>query len=99
MGCTPITDGKKVYGFICNPTIKEFGRKYLFCIDCKRKRYFWTTFQEWYGWDGTCLTCGAEFGGDEWLPKPFMPKWREINIKSAKRSMERLLALRKEEKK
>lgn len=90
MGCNPMVQDGKVVGFICSPTIKDFGRKYQKCIDCKRKRYFWCIYQEWYGWSGTCLTCGAQFDDREWLPKPFEPRWRKKNVKRARKQMKEI---------
>ncbi len=56
----------------------------IFCFHCDRKTDFVTAFQEWYGWSGTCLNCGERFQDDEWIARPFQPRWRKENIAEAK---------------
>lgn len=55
------------------------------CPDCKRHVFFMWFYQEWYGWDITCLRCGRSFGDGEWLPLTFSRTARQDSIGSAKR--------------
>lgn len=54
------------------------------CPDCKRRTRFLAWFYEWYGWNQTCLRCGRQWSGGEWLPAPFCRGWRTHNIREAK---------------
>jgi len=65
------------------PDIVKLDRQY--CIHCEKRQFFVVWFEEWYGWYGTCLKCGEKFGCDEWLPRPFAPRWRQQNIEAAKK--------------
>jgi hypothetical protein len=69
------------------PDIVQLGRQY--CINCAKRRLFVLWHEDWYGWYGTCLKCGEQFAGDEWLPRPFAPRWRPQNIKKAKKFYEK----------
>lgn len=80
---------------ICKPTIKITKVGISFCPTCKSRRKFFGWFQDWYGWHITCLKCGDQWQDGERLERPFMPKWRQKSIESAKRMMReasRLLA-------
>ena len=54
------------------------------CIGCDRNSFFVDSFQEWYGWNGTCLKCGEQYSDEEWLPRPFARAWRQRNIEHAR---------------
>lgn len=56
----------------------------LYCIHCKRDTDFVAAFQEWYGWNCTCLMCGERRTDNEWMERPFEPRWRKKNIAAAK---------------
>jgi len=49
--------------------------------------------QPWYGSIFTCLKCGERFSNEEMLPRPFCPRWRKDNIKSAEKFYRRHIAL------
>lgn len=53
------------------------------CPTCKKKRYFWSWFQDWYGWESTCLKCGDRWQDGERCERPFRPRWRKESVKSA----------------
>ena len=61
------------------------------CPTCKRKTFFVAFFQEWYGWDSTCLKCGERWTDGEMHERPFMPKWRQKSIESEKRAWRKYL--------
>ena len=65
------------------PDKVKLDRQY--CIHCEKRQFFVVWFEEWYGWYGTCLKCGEKFGCDEWLPRPFAPRWRQQNIEAAEK--------------
>jgi len=44
-------------------------------------------FYEWHGWYLTCIGCGEQWGDSEMLPRPFKPRWRVENIRSALRKL------------
>ena len=54
------------------------------CPDCKKRTRFLSWFVEWYGYSTTCLRCGREWEGGEWMPLPFMRGARQKNIDAAK---------------
>ena len=80
---TPCYHGDKIV--ICQPTITDLRLQRLPCPTCKRRRWFVRWFQEWYGWNDTCLRCGENWQDGEMCPRPFRPRWRQDNIESAKR--------------
>ena len=55
------------------------------CPDCKRRSRFTAVFTEWYGWDVTCLRCGRNWQGGEWMPLPFTRQARQQSVGAAKR--------------
>lgn len=55
------------------------------CIGGHRSTFVCWDGGGWYGWYGTCLRCGEEFGGGEWMARPFMRGWRQANIAKAKK--------------
>lgn len=61
------------------------------CLDCKKYTYFLQFFQEWYGWDSTCLRCGRNWQDGEWMPLGFSRTARQDNIDGAKRRFRRKL--------
>jgi hypothetical protein len=54
------------------------------CPDCKQKSVFIHFFQEWYGWDSTCLNCGRRWCDGEWMPFAFYRNARKDSIESAR---------------
>lgn len=54
------------------------------CPDCKKRTRMLGFFQDWYGWDCTCLRCGRGFSDGEWMPLPFMRGARPKSIAAAK---------------
>jgi hypothetical protein len=54
-----------------------------YCPTCKKNRYFWGWFQEWYGWEITCLKCGDVWQDGERTERPFLRGWRKASVKSA----------------
>lgn len=56
------------------------------CPDCKRRTRMLQFYTPWYGWYSTCLLCGRQRQGGEWMRLPFTPgKHRSQNIKDAKK--------------
>lgn len=54
------------------------------CPTCKKRTRFFGWFQEWYGWELTCLSCGEVFHGEEGrAERPFMRGWRKLSIQRA----------------
>lgn len=53
------------------------------CLDCKKKSYFANFYQEWHGWDKTCLHCGRRWSDGVWIPLDFCRTPRQDNIKAA----------------
>ena len=61
---------------VCTPTWEEVRQPVIRCFNCKQPRRCLATFQEWYGWTITCLTCGDRWQDGEILPRPFARGWR-----------------------
>ncbi len=45
-------------------------------------------FQEWYGWDSTCLCCGDRWQDGEMCERPFRPRWRPERILRARKMIQ-----------
>ena len=56
------------------------------CPNCKRKTFFVSFFQDWYGWDSTCLKCGDSWQDGEMSERPFLRGWRKKSIEQAKKT-------------
>ena len=54
------------------------------CPTCGRRRRFYGTWAEWYGWTLTCLGCGDAWQDGERMERPFMRGWRADRIRRAK---------------
>lgn len=54
------------------------------CPDCGKRTRMIGFFQDWHGWHSTCLRCGRQWDGGEWLPLDFRRGVRQDNIKRAK---------------
>lgn len=54
------------------------------CPTCKRRTFFYSWYQVWYGWSETCLNCGDAWNDGERAERPFKPKWRQESIAHAK---------------
>lgn len=59
------------------------------CPDCGRWSAFVALFQEYYGWDVTCLLCGRSWIDGEWQPLPFQRFARRDSIAAARRAWRR----------
>ena len=51
------------------------------CWKCRRRRRILARYQPYYGWDCTCLKCGAEWSGGErkWLSRSAKSRQRIID--------------------
>lgn len=58
--------------------------------DCEKRTRMIQFFQEWYGWHSTCLRCGRQWDGGEWLALDFRRGVRADNIRIAKKRWRRL---------
>lgn len=67
------------------------------CPTCKKRRRFYSWFQEWYGWNSTCTGCGDVWTDGEQHDRPFERGWRKENIKQAKDSIKGLKAREKKD--
>lgn len=63
----------------------DVSRMVRMCPNEKRRRRMFGWFQNWYGWNITCLGCGEQWADGEWLERPFKPRWRQENIDHAKK--------------
>lgn len=81
MTCNEIAPGVN----ICRPTVERKRLVKTACDNCGCDRWHAVFVYEWYDPSGTCLRCGERWEGDEYLPRPFCPGWRQDNIASAKR--------------
>lgn len=61
-----------------------------YCPTCKKRRRFYSWFQEWYGWTSTCTGCGEKWSDGEMHDRPFSPGWRKENIAYAKESIKKM---------
>lgn len=55
------------------------------CPICNKRTFFVSFFQDWYGWDSTCIKCGDSWQDGHRLERPFMRGWRKQAIKDAKK--------------
>lgn len=55
------------------------------CPTCKRRTTFFAAHVPWFGWRFTCLACGDKWEDGERLQRPFMPGWRQENVRIAKK--------------
>lgn len=60
------------------------------CPDCKKNSRSIEFFQHWYGWHSTCIGCGRQWGGGEWVALPFARGVRKANIDAAKQLWRKL---------
>lgn len=67
------------------PNVDAIRKRRRQCPTCGRRTVFVEWFQEWYGWNATCLRCGEQWQGGERCPRPFAPGWRKHNIEAARR--------------
>lgn len=54
------------------------------CPTCKKRKFFVAFFQDYYGWDETCLGCGDGWQDGAMKERPFERAWRKRRIKEAK---------------
>lgn len=62
----------------------------LFCQTEEADRPMYGWFQDWYGWEVTCLGCGDRWQDGERGERPFMRGWRKDSIAKAMRAVDRL---------
>jgi hypothetical protein len=55
-----------------------------YCPTCDKQTFFTAFFQDYYGWDSTCLKCGEHWCDGEMSERPFARGWRKDSIKRAK---------------
>ena len=60
------------------------------CPDCKANSRRLSFFQEWYGWNSTCINCGRQWSDGEWMPLDFARGIRKRNINAAKQLWRKL---------
>ena len=60
------------------------------CPDCKKRTRFLGFFTPWYGTYSTCLRCGRQWGGGEWMPLDFVRQSRQKSVARAKRQWRRM---------
>jgi len=77
-----------------SPPVVEKSIDATVCPDCKKRTRMIGFFQEWYGWQSTCLRCGRQWDGGEWIPLDFRRGVRAENISRAKARWRRLGAVR-----
>jgi len=82
MPCDYFNNGHLI---ICCPTITRVKKWRRLCPSCTFRATMLGWFQEWYGWNVTCLHCGENWQDGEWSERPFAPGWRQHNIESARR--------------
>jgi len=71
--------------------VKTHDRKIMRekCPDCGRNSFFACFYQEWYGWDLTCMNCGRSFSDGEWCSLPFCRTARKDSKQLARRRWKR----------
>ena len=74
------------------PKVDTFSLDRGTCPDCKQRVWFALFHMPWYGWDRTCLNCGRQWQGGEWMPLVFERRSRLNSIDRAKRRFCRCLA-------
>lgn len=70
---TPCLHGKGIV--VCTPTYTDMRLIVRLCPTCGRQRRMLAKFQDWYGWDSTCLTCGDEWADGEMRQRPDGRLW------------------------
>lgn len=68
---------------ICRPKISDVRRRKALCPTCGGIRVMIEWFEEWYGWNSTCIRCGEQWQDAEPVERPFAPRWRQKNIRAA----------------
>lgn len=69
-------------------SIKKCQRHY--CPTCNKRQFAVSFFQEWYGWDSTCIGCGDGWQDGEMKERPFERSWRKRRIEQAKQTYRNL---------
>ena len=72
------------------PVTRRFILTVAECPDCKQRSRFLGFAYEWHGASLTCLRCGRQWEGGEWMALPFMRGARQHNIDEAKAHWRRL---------
>lgn len=72
------------YVHIHAPEVTDKAITATVCPDCKKRTRMIQFFQDWYGWHSTCLRCGRQWDGGEWLQLDFRRGVRADNIRRAK---------------
>jgi hypothetical protein len=70
---------------ICAPAVVDRRVSRTVCLDCQKPTRMLSFFQEWYGWHSTCIRCGRQWDGGEWLSLEFRRGVRKANVENAKR--------------
>ena len=72
MKCVPITNG-----YISVPSVDAWGVRLIECrFELERRRHLYE-FEDWYGGQMTCLTCGYSWG--ERMPTPRRPTKMQLD--------------------
>lgn len=87
-----MSDVRMSYVHIHAPPVTRKAAQATKCPDCQRRTRMLSFFQEWYGWHSTCLRCGRQWDGGEWLPLEFQRGVRKANIARAKQRWRMLAA-------
>ena len=77
-----------IHIFAPPPTAKSIHT--TICPDCKKRTRMLCFYTPWYGDNSTCLKCGREWAGGEWLPLTFERGARQKSIDHAKKLWRRL---------
>jgi len=83
-------DPSRVYVHIYSPPVTDRSISSGHCGDCKRRTRFAGFFQDWHGWNHTCLRCGRVWDDGEWIALPFIRSARKRNVEAAKQRWRRL---------
>lgn len=67
------------------PRYELVEKRRLTCPVCEKRRVFLILAQAWYGFRKICMGCGDSWHDEGMAERPFMPKWRQKSIESAKR--------------
>jgi hypothetical protein len=78
---------------IHRPSIVAARTRRRHCPTCRKRRTMLGWFQEWYGWNVTCLGCGDSWQDGEMMERPFKRAWRTKAIESARKMRDDLAGL------
>jgi len=72
-------------GIVCTPTVVDVSIGVYDCDTCQRRTFHVVTFEEWYGFSGTCLRCGERYHEEGMASRPFRPAWRDKSKETARK--------------